>query len=144
MERKAFFDQYKDPRWQKKRLEILQRDNFTCIMCNDSESLLHVHHEEYIKNRKPWEYENDKLTTLCEDCHSLAKEIETSQKILYRKKYGDTSFYVAAWPYELTIYIKNKESNEISFIGSIPIQKLDDITTYIINWNMAVFKDIKK
>jgi len=30
---------------------------------------LNVHHTYYIKGHKPWEYENDALVTLCEDCH---------------------------------------------------------------------------
>lgn len=30
---------------------------------------LHVHHKYYILGRKPWEYPNDALITLCSDCH---------------------------------------------------------------------------
>ena len=30
---------------------------------------LHVHHKYYILGRKPWEYPNDCLITLCSDCH---------------------------------------------------------------------------
>jgi len=33
-----------DPRWQKKRLEILERDGFECNSCGDSSTELHVHH----------------------------------------------------------------------------------------------------
>lgn len=32
---------------------------------------LNVHHKEYIKGRKPWEYENEQLLTLCEECHEI-------------------------------------------------------------------------
>lgn len=59
----------KDPRWQKKRLEIMQRDQFKCIKCNDNESELHVHHITYLKNLKPWEYPDSILVTLCNNCH---------------------------------------------------------------------------
>lgn len=61
-----------DPRWQKKRLEILQRDNWTCRNCGSGLNegvTLHVHHIRYIKGKKPWEYENDNLITYCENCH---------------------------------------------------------------------------
>lgn len=63
-----------DPRWQKKRLEILQRDNFTCQHCWDKESTLHVHHKEYFKGLDPWDIKNDYLVTLCESCHLYETE----------------------------------------------------------------------
>jgi len=58
----------KDPRWQQKRVEILERDNFTCQLCGDKKTTLIVHHKEY-KKCEPWDYHNDMLVTLCEDCH---------------------------------------------------------------------------
>lgn len=63
-----------DPRWQKKRLEILNRDNFTCQYCNDKEKTLMVHHTYYEKNKEPWEATNDHLITLCSDCHKYFHE----------------------------------------------------------------------
>ena len=42
---------------------------------------LNVHHTYYTRGSKPWEYENDALVTLCEDCHK--KRHETSQIPLY-------------------------------------------------------------
>lgn len=65
---------FKDPRWQKKRLEILQRDEFTCKICGDAESTLHIHHRNYINGREPWEYPDDYLVTLCEKCHEAEYE----------------------------------------------------------------------
>ena len=35
---------------------------------------LNVHHTYYVKGHKPWEYENDALVTLCEDCHKKRHE----------------------------------------------------------------------
>jgi len=57
----------KDPRWQKKRLQILERDNWTCCFCGDTESTLHVHHIVY--SGKPWEQRDASYLTLCETCH---------------------------------------------------------------------------
>ncbi len=57
------------PQWQKKRLEIMSRDSFSCKLCKDSETTLHVHHTKYNKNKKPWECKNDDLITVCEHCH---------------------------------------------------------------------------
>jgi len=67
----SYSDKLKDPRWQKKRLEILNRDNFTCKLCGDTETELHIHHVEY--KGEPWEQENDKLDTLCKHCHFCLK-----------------------------------------------------------------------
>jgi len=39
-----FKEQYRHPKWQKKRLDILKRDKFTCRSCGDKESTLNVHH----------------------------------------------------------------------------------------------------
>lgn len=57
-----------DPRWQKKRLLILQRDDFKCHFCNDDKATLHIHHINYLNN--PWDAKNSDLTTLCKHCHS--------------------------------------------------------------------------
>ncbi len=64
-----FFGWYRHPLWQKKRLEVMQRDGFRCVRCGTDSQLLHVHHNYYVKGRKPWEYPNYAYQTLCEDCH---------------------------------------------------------------------------
>lgn len=64
----------KDPRWQKKRLEILERDDWTCQNCFDYESTLVVHHRSYLPNVSPWDYPDDSLVTLCEECHENEKD----------------------------------------------------------------------
>ena len=59
---------YKDPRWQRKRLEILDRDNFACVACGATDKELHVHHIKYAAEL--WEADTDDLQTLCTACHS--------------------------------------------------------------------------
>lgn len=66
---KTYSELFKDPRWQKKRLKILERDNFRCRSCDDDKSTLHVHHFIYDNDCKPWEYDNDNLITFCDTCH---------------------------------------------------------------------------
>lgn len=74
----------KDPRWQKKRLEILNRDNFKCRFCMDTESTLNVHHLAYVG--EPWEAPNCALITLCEDCHEQeTKDIREAETMLIRQ-----------------------------------------------------------
>ena len=61
--------------WQKKRLEIMNRDEFRCLNCHASDNLT-VHHLHYETGLKLWEYDNESLVTLCNDCHnSLHKEL---------------------------------------------------------------------
>lgn len=74
----AYAQKLKDPRWQKRRLEILSRDEFTCQMCFDSESTLVVHHRYYVWGREPWDYNDDFLVTLCQDCHEAEHECKAS------------------------------------------------------------------
>lgn len=70
----AYYEKLKDPRWQKKRLEIMQRDNFTCQCCGETEKTLNVHHKTYKRGRDPWDYTEKCLVTLCEFCHELEKD----------------------------------------------------------------------
>ena len=76
---KNFTDQYKDSRWQKKRLEILERDGWKCHACGkgaDDAITLNVHHAFYERGRKVWEYDNGDLMSLCEGCHALMHEVK--------------------------------------------------------------------
>ncbi len=64
---KSYSEKLKDPRWQKKRLNILNRDGFSCQWCGDKEHTLHVHHLKY--KGDPWDAPDEWLLTICEDCH---------------------------------------------------------------------------
>ena len=80
----AYLAKLRDPRWQKKRLEILSRDEWCCQMCGDSTQTLHVHHHYYERGHEPWEYPNEALVTLCEDCHEdeSAYRAETERTVI--------------------------------------------------------------
>lgn len=69
MKNTAYSEKLKDPRWQKKRLEILERDSFTCVKCSDKENTLHVHHRYYVPKRELWNYPDWACITLCKTCH---------------------------------------------------------------------------
>jgi hypothetical protein len=77
---KNYSEKLKDPRWQKRRLEILSRSDFKCDSCESGEKTLHVHHGIYIKGREPWEYEDELLHVLCEECHWIRHSCEDSIK----------------------------------------------------------------
>jgi hypothetical protein len=66
----SYKDKLLDPRWQKKRLSILDRDKWRCQICGDPDSTLHVHHRVYLSGKEPWDIPDDCLVTLCADCHA--------------------------------------------------------------------------
>lgn len=65
----TYTQKLKDPRWQRKRLQVLQRDSWACLRCKNDQATLHVHHKFYTKGLEPWEYADSELETLCEKCH---------------------------------------------------------------------------
>lgn len=71
----TYWELLRHPNWQKKRLEILKRDEFICRNCGATEKPLHVHHAYYEKGKAPWEYPADSLRTLCEDCHAVTSDV---------------------------------------------------------------------
>lgn len=72
----TYAEKLRDPRWQKKRLEIMQRDGFRCVSCLSDIDTLHIHHLRYQFGLNPWEYDNDFLVTLCESCHSGHEQLK--------------------------------------------------------------------
>lgn len=69
MTKKTYYEKLKDPRWQKKRLEVMESNDFSCEVCGDNEKTLNVHHKEYFKNKEPWDYDKRQLVCICESCH---------------------------------------------------------------------------
>ena len=65
---------YKSTIWEKKRLEILQRDNFECQICKEEGGFAPattVHHILHLENRPDLALEDDNLMTVCEACHNI-------------------------------------------------------------------------
>lgn len=75
----SYSEKLRDPRWQKKRLQVMERDGFACRDCGDSKRTLQVHHCHYEKG-EPWITDERFLLTLCEDCHEKRGELESDGK----------------------------------------------------------------
>lgn len=69
MPKQTWYEFLKHPKWQRKRLEIMERAGFECEECGVDNETLNVHHGYYEKGLKPWEYPDETLSCLCEDCH---------------------------------------------------------------------------
>ena len=66
----TYSEKLRHPLWQKKRLEILERDNWSCWICSGKDNTLHVHHIFYdAAYENPWDYPDHILLTLCSECH---------------------------------------------------------------------------
>lgn len=75
----TYTEKLRDPRWQKKRLEIFNRDSFSCQMCNESKKELQVHHQYYVSGREPWDYPLWCYILICDNCH---RNLHLSKKTL--------------------------------------------------------------
>lgn len=65
----SYSDKLKDPRWQKRRLQVMERDGWRCQHCHSATKTLAVHHVQYHDYADPWDYSDADLLTLCTDCH---------------------------------------------------------------------------
>ena len=65
----SYAKKLQNPLWQKKRLEILQRDEFMCLHCGCHDKELHVHHRWYQFGKDIWDYPDTCFETLCFECH---------------------------------------------------------------------------
>jgi hypothetical protein len=74
----------RDPRWQRMRLQVMERASWRCEWCGDGEHELQVHHGYYGKShgvrRPPWEVPLEVLYCLCDACHEKA---EVAKQALY-------------------------------------------------------------
>lgn len=75
-----YAQQMKHPLWQKKRLEVLEANEYTCQNCDDKETTLHVHHPFYKRGAMIWDYAKEELECLCEKCHKDAHALDERLK----------------------------------------------------------------
>jgi len=117
MTKKTYAEKLLSPKWQRKRLQILERDNFECKICNDKETTLHAHHIVYLKNKEPWDYPNELLFTICKNCHGRIKEKNidyVGSLISHVLQYGITDYAIfmiesPLWAHAYLISIINQD-----------------------------------
>lgn len=110
----------KDPRWQKKRLEIMNRDDWSCQECCDTSEMLVVHHKYYDKKLMPWEYPEKCYMTLCNSCHEQyhKDEKDISNSIIDNFKRSDLSL-TTAWALSSIFKNLNIECPDERFITAL-------------------------
>jgi len=89
-----YWKKLSDRRWQRKRLEILERAGFECESCGDAsnEKQLHIHHTYYEKGVEPWEYPEDSLLCVCKDCHKYMEDVRL--RMLKASRPSDQEFMI--------------------------------------------------
>jgi hypothetical protein len=111
----SYLMKLKSPKWQKKRLEILNLRNFKCEICGNEERELHVHHRFYLKGRQPWQYDNDVFQVLCSNCHeNHHSESKESIKEVIPKKYEKLFLFIESIDFfdiDNLIFILDQDNN---------------------------------
>jgi hypothetical protein len=77
----TYSEKMKDPRWQRKRLEVFERDRWICQKCSSGKDSLTVHHLCYLQGVEPWDHPMELLLTLCERCHDLESKKTSYEKL---------------------------------------------------------------
>lgn len=85
---KSYSEKLKDFRWKDKRIEILERDEYSCQICGFESKSNHIHHTYYDKDIEPWEYENNSLITLCQGCHEDEENMKSLEITSYKYAMG--------------------------------------------------------
>lgn len=112
-----YSEKLKDPRWQKKRLEIFKRDNWACQFCGDTTQTLHVHHLLYHSGHLPWEYDESELITLCEYCHDIESNFRKEVEVELLKSLLLSKFSVNDIQ-ELSVVVNSATSELVEFVKS--------------------------
>jgi len=126
------------PKWQEKRLRILKRDKFKCILCGDKDMQVQVHHLRYFKG-EPWDTPNEFLITLCADCHKVTHHMWLHPE--YRKQHKETILKVLklpsddnGWSRRLFAYTDKivrcmiiMDDGTLTLIATLPIEAIPSI-----------------
>lgn len=125
----TYAEKLKKPAWQKRRLKVLERDNWTCQLCKSTERTLNVHHLKY--SREPHEAPDEDLITYCEVCHLIT---ETLKK--HNEKVERVSIFDIAQGFGFAIKTdKNVLLGNVNkdMIGSIDIKMGFDRVRFVVD-----------
>lgn len=147
MKKRTYTEKLLDKRWQKRRLEIFERDEWICQCCFDNDpsnnTTLHAHHRYYLRKKEPWEYDNDALMTVCDPCHkeitayvgtfdSVVKGfihpmdlLEVSEAFFFFKDAGLCSRATTAMLWEIALLLKMRDPSILALLRECADKKSD-------------------
>lgn len=143
---KTYSEKLRDPRWQKKRLEVLQEHDFMCDLCLDTTTELQVHHISYEKNKEPWEYDNSSLDVYCKHCHYLTELLKLDNvKILSTCKIEGLISLLCIKESQKYVYFFELKYQDPSFLFFIKYSSINTIQELFKNMkinNYLIFNKI--
>ncbi len=83
----TYLDKLKDPRWQKRRLKVMEYAHWRCQICGTKDNTLHCHHSYYTKGKEPWQYPDGSIICICDKCHRI---IHPEREFPKAEEYGPT------------------------------------------------------
>ena len=129
----TYAEKLKHPKWQRRRLEVMQRDNFKCIYCGSEERTLHVHHIFYTKD--PWDAPGEHLQTLCDFCHYFIEKLKKKDINILSLHCINGVFISLCSKLMVHLYFSKNELYVIDFNIFIENKSLwDDLINYIKNY----------
>ena len=95
----------------------MQRDDFKCRDCGTTDDL-NVHHIRYLAGRKPWEYDDGDLITLCGKCHKKwHEEIEGMHYDCAKCKHFHHQYYIVQGDIDEWLFDVDGACKEFGGIG---------------------------
>lgn len=79
MKQASYSEKLKDPRWQKRRLKVLEYADWRCQLCGAKDKPLHCHHSYYARGKDPWQYPAGAIICVCETCHGRLHPNKTTR-----------------------------------------------------------------
>lgn len=127
---KTYAEKLRSPHWQKKRLEVLDRDNWSCKHCQDKETFFNVHHLKYTDNF-PANEPIENLITVCEHCHKYVchnKDVEIDEISFLEKTFTDWGicYLISFKTKDIIMTVDKSERQDIIIFqkGSIVLKNL--------------------
>lgn len=105
---------FTNAKWQKKQFEILSRDNFKCVLCNDSESELVVNNLVFSPDLI--NVDNENFETLCKTCYGFKVKSGIDIIDIEKIKLEDKQAYVINS--EKSTILMGLMGNKITYITS--------------------------
>lgn len=126
--------------WFIKRDKILNRDNYACTNCANTENL-QVHHLYYVNGKNAWDYPNNALTTLCEACHQTWHE---THKIEIRNRYWNknTEYHPPYYPKQKKKKNKNRKKTKVHIVRESTKKRAEHIKTILETYPSHLHKRV--
>lgn len=83
----TYSEKLRDPRWQKKRLEVFRDAGFRCEECGAENKTLNAHHC-YYTGADPWvqgSADAHMFKALCDECHEERQSLEHDVKLEFAR-----------------------------------------------------------